>query len=635
MIQLFDNQNRKWSTQAVTDKMGRTYIRAYRNEWDKVKKQSKTAAKIMIGRLQKDGSITVSNGAVAETFHSIDTTDLYWKERQLLTKQEYLEEFGEVASNTTDISWSCDAIHVGSTWALSVIAQEEGVTQDLEKVFGKNLAQFLLAFSAYCLECQGTPAMSRFDNWVHANWFPDTAPLAGQRVSELLAGIDQTKIFEYFQLRYDRRYKANENGHLMLSFDSTSISTYSESIEDAAFGHAKQNPELKQINYMQVCDHETGDVVFASSYEGSVNDKAALPTIYEQMQSVGIDLKGNILVTDRGFQSIYNTLLQLQKDFKYIQFLSITEGATATALKRNSHALRAGMLVRHPDLGVNALTVKDHWSYLTDGGTKQKVDAWLHLYIDADLALQRTDRLTKKAYRVVDAMNKYEAQVQKAHEERRAKIEQVRKAKGDEVAKSLEETLKVKMPARPGLDQDFKDVARYIHENRRAKAGGLIWSVDAQKLKEFSELAGVQAIRTNAESDPYKALAAYRERNIIEEGFRQLKNEASDGRLMATETSYRGKLLCYTIAQSLRMMLFIRLDKSKKENPGLKLPGDSLLKTFDQLRNLQATKHKTTDAFIVKPVPKKNRDIYEALKISQPPSTFYRFSKCATRRAGG
>ncbi len=45
---------------------------------------------------------------------------------------------------------------------------------------------------------------------------------------------------------------------------------------------------------MVVCDHETGDVVYAYSYDGSINDKNILSSIYYQMQSVGIDLTNNI-----------------------------------------------------------------------------------------------------------------------------------------------------------------------------------------------------------------------------------------------------------------------------------------------------------------------------------------------------
>ena len=64
-----------------------------------------------------------------------------------------------------------------------------------------------------------------------------------------------------------------------------------------------------------------------------------------------------------------------------------------------------------------------------------------------------------------------------------------------------------------------------------------------------------RAIRSNVESAPSKALQIYRQREIIERGFDQLKNEVGSSRLDATEATYSGKLFIYTIAQALRMSM--------------------------------------------------------------------------------
>ena len=64
---------------------------------------------------------------------------------------------------------------------------------------------------------------------------------------------------------------------------------------------------------------------------------------------------------------------------------------------------------------------------------------------------------------------------------------------------------------------------------------------------------GCWAIRTNAIDDPFETNSIYRQRDIIEKGFNQLKNEVGGSRLEATESAYRGKLFIYTLAQSLRV----------------------------------------------------------------------------------
>ena len=83
---------------------------------------------------------------------------------------------------------------------------------------------------------------------------------------------------------------------------------------------------------MTVCDHATGDVVFAYSFDGSINDQTILPEIYLRMKFAGLDLTNNILVTDRGFQSIYNTQTAINLNLKYIQFLNLKEGAVKAHL---------------------------------------------------------------------------------------------------------------------------------------------------------------------------------------------------------------------------------------------------------------------------------------------------------------
>ena len=51
-----------------------------------------------------------------------------------------------------------------------------------------------------------------------------------------------------------------------------------------------------------------------------------------------------------------------------------------------------------------------------------------------------------------------------------------------------------------------------------------VWSIKFDELKEAVEFKGCQTIRRNAESNPFAAMKLYRQRQIIEQGFNQLKN---------------------------------------------------------------------------------------------------------------
>lgn len=128
-----------------------------------------------------------------------------------------------------------------------------------------------------------------------------------------------------------------------------------------------------------------------------------------------------------------------------------------------------------------------------------------------------------------------------------------------------------------------------------------------------------RAIRSNVESAPSKALQMYRQREIIERGFDQLKNEVGSSRLDATEATYSGKLFIYTIAQALRMSMLSTARKMSELNPSLKMPEESLRKLLGLLRSVQARKHRTADAFIVGAVAKRHRDLLDLLGIEKLP----------------
>ena len=51
-----DTPDIKWNYSSYTDKMGRTYIISYYNKWDPIKKQSRVAKRVHVGRLNASKS---------------------------------------------------------------------------------------------------------------------------------------------------------------------------------------------------------------------------------------------------------------------------------------------------------------------------------------------------------------------------------------------------------------------------------------------------------------------------------------------------------------------------------------------------------------------------------------------------
>lgn len=592
MTKISDSSGAKWALFATTDSSGRTYVRAYQNAWNAEKRRSFVKSRIQVGRLQPDGSVTLSE-RFTEKFPSFTDKTCFWGDHALLSEDEYRQQFAR-KSSLKDISWSNDVIRVGSTWAAWETAVKHGILDDLEVVFGTDVARKLLALAVYKFD--GGGAMMTFEDWLAQVWLPEISPMDGRRISELLANVSVPLIEDYYKRRYDRAAKRNKDG-MTLSFDSTSISTYSSSITDAAWGHAKQNPELRQVNYLVVCDHATGDVVYAFSYDGSVNDKTILTQVYFQMKNAGLDLEHNILVTDRGFQSIWNTQTAINMELKYIQFLSLNEGTVREALGRKMTALSDPTAHRDPEMRIAAMSVDDLWSQTTDAGSVT-IKGYLHLYRDTIAAQEEADELHRDILYAVKVKNEQET------------------AK-DGKAKRLDETL-------------WKRVKAFLYENKNAKDGEPVWSIREDALREAVRYMGCRAIRTNALANPFEAMQIYRQRNIIEQGFNQLKNEIGGSRLEATESTYRGKLFVFSLAQSIRMSMLCTASRTTKKNPKLKMPEESLRKLTVQLQGLQARKHRTTSAFIVGTVPKRYRDLLSLIGLTKLPKTLYRYASSRT-----
>lgn len=584
-----DNQGRKWSLIKITDKVGRQTIQAYRNQWIPGK-GSRVAQRLSVGRLNDDGSIKVVSGFLAQ-FPEFNGIELYWGHNELLNREEF-EEQCATREQTPDISWSEPIIHYGLTWVATQIAEQLGILEDLRAVFGKDNARDLLNLAIYKLDQAGSTSL--YEDWLSYNWLPQSKPIGSRRISELLAEVNDNNMEQYFALRHQRAKKrAKENNSAMtLSFDSTSISTYSETICEAAYGKAKQDPQLKQINLNLLCDHATGDALFASTEEGSVNDKTALSFVLSRMLAAGDDLKETILVTDRGYQSIYNTALELKLELKFIQGITTVEDCVKQAFKRRSKQLSDLIAFSDPDLQMNAFSEKESWSNDTLSGREiKKID--LHLYRNLERAVQEARRLKKNAMELVEMLN------ENKH-----------------------------------VNPDFyRANKKYVLKHRDQ------YALNISALSEAVELSGCFAIRSNCGLNAFEVLRIYRERNIIEQHFNQLKNWVDGDRLYATQSTYKGKILVFVIAEGLRMVMLNRIQKNvknqapkQKQEPKdsqladfLKLPYESLPKLLAGLKGLVAMKHCSTNAFTLKTMAKKKRDTLALLGVPLPPKVLYRF----------
>ncbi len=263
--------------------------------------------------------------------------------------------------------------------------------------------------------------MNGYEDWLPDNWLPVSAPLSSQRISELLAQVDHEDMVNYFRLRFDRskqnyqkwleeiKQKAQKQSSAMppstlqkmyMALDSTAISTFSMTIEDAAYGHAKQNPELKQINLTLAVDFLNGDVCYAREDEGSITDKSVYKSILAQMKSYGFDLDETVLVTDRGYSSLMNLQNLFNTDVSFVAGVPIVEKGLKDKFTKFREAL-CDLAFYNSEYDVYCRTIKEDWKQNTEAGSVNR-DCFVHLYRFPEIALSQQKQLLKKIDKVLD-----------------------------------------------------------------------------------------------------------------------------------------------------------------------------------------------------------------------------------------
>ena len=555
---------------------GHTYVEAYRNDWDPEKKRSRIAQRKYVGVLDTTtGRVRLGKKYLSEN-PQYEGKILYYEDKQLVerTPEEVQEELDKRVPSPLN-----DVVSYGASAACWLVAQQSGMLEDLKKTFGAEVGADLLRLAVYQYLDGGS--MDCFEQWASQHWLPKARTFSGQRISEMLSKITHQDITSYLKLRNHRcvehfnkvKTQAEElkkpgPRFRYLALDSTALSTYSVTISSAAYGYAKQNPELRQVNFTLGVDYLNGDVCYAYESEGSITDKSVYPHLMMDLHHNGYNLQDTVIVTDRGYQSIYNIQRLLDIEINYVCGVPLTEESVKQLFERYKSSLSNPAFL-NGRLKVAARTSKELWEKATDSGPLH-LSTSLHLYKYPELAAQQAISLHQKIEEVLEKKNSGE----KLH------------------------------------SADWSRVRNYIVENNKN-----VWVKNIKGLEEFLTRAGCFAIRTNCIEDPFECLAVYKQRQIVETAFRQMKVLNGNNRLRCTERTYVGKLLLFVIAQSLRMRMLYTV-KENEQRLDLDLPGDSLDKAMAMLKGIMAIRPPSKAVWAGRPISKKARDILELLGIN-------------------
>lgn len=467
----------------------------------------------------------------------------------------------------------CRMEELGEAYVLGVLARESGLEGALCGALGERDGLAVL-WVAMHQACTAEP------QYLADEWLDD------RRLPELLAEFDfssagLSRLSEAIgrsptcRNRFLKRWIAACGNPEAIILDTTSISSHSDRLETAEWGHNRDEEALPQVNFTLAVDAAPGHLPLAYRMNfGSIPDVATLAATSEFLREYGLERVS--YSTDKGFWSSANVAEMMVREMKFVMGVPQTNNPTRALVKKHRRKLDApkrsilynGHVVRHAQ---DKLTVE------MPDGTKAILDAFLFM------------EPTRTADRVA------------SFEQRTLELEQLA-AKAEFITRG---------GARQWLAENAKTYAPYFGITFDGKTFSIIRKTNAIARK--CNAAGVGVYATNRPGlDAASVLSIVRGRDAVEKVFDVIKNEDGQNRLHTGDpTRAEGRLFLAFIAAILHLLL----EKKMGDADLIKLR--SVAETLALLRKIKFARFESGRCRLLE-IPKRTRKLLEAIKIPLP-----------------
>ena len=472
---------------------GITYVYESVSYWDKEKKQERSK-RTLVGRLDPvSGEIVPTDG------------------RGKRRGQKVLEQpakQGPVPAVKTD------RLFFGATYLLDQIGKLSGVAEDLKTCFPNHYKQILSI--AYYLILEDQTPLFRFKKWGKLHRHPYGKEISSQRSSELFQSVTEESKMKFFRLQGKRRVEKE-----YWAYDSTSVSSYSESLRQVRYGKNKDGESLPQLNLALLFGEESGLPFYYRKLAGNVPD---VKTIRELLRDLDILGYSKIkLVMDRGYYSADNMNALFKAHLKFLC-------GSSTALSFAKQYIR--------EIGGK----KDHYTYY---------NSQLELYVFSKTIAWDYEQERPYKGDVIQGERRMYLHLYYNPE----KSADDGKAFNRRLDKLKEELLSGRRnPAHE------KDCQKYF-EIKETPKRGISLSVKQEAIDAASERYGFFVLVSNEVKDPVRAIQLYRMRDVVEKAFWNVKERLNLRRtLVSSESSLEGKFFVEFVA-----LIYLSYLKKKME----------------------------------------------------------------------
>jgi len=410
---------------------------------------------------------------------------------------------------------------IGAVHLLEDICNKLQVNKIIKATFPEHWE--LILSLAYFQAMEKKP-LSKIEHWTEVHSHPYGEFINHRRVSELLPLITEDKQLMFFKKWAELRMQEE-----CLAYDITSISSYSQLNNMVRLGYNRDEETLPQINLAMLFGEQSQLPVYYRTLPGSIRDVSTLK-YFLQMASF-LKLKHPHIVMDKGFFSHANIKDLLANKMHF----TVAVPFSCNFAKEEVAAIRD--------------TIKDHANFLQMKGQNMfchsRMTKWegkrvyVHVYYNAQVAAEEYDSFLTHLHLCKEELE--QGRPQEEHQ------------------------------------QDY-DLFFFVKET--PKRGRKV-TYNQQTIDAYREnTAGFLVLLSNVVKDSSYALQIYRDKDLVEKTFDDLKNTMDSKRLRVhLDESMKGRLFIQLIA-----LIFISyISKTAHDKDIFKLFG-SVSNILDELK---------------------------------------------------
>ncbi len=391
-------------------------------------------------------------------------------EGKLLPNKNYYSIYGETVE-LLDQADRSDYLSVGPQMIVETISRKIQLFDLLESVFGEDCNK-LLDVASYMI-MKETNAMQYFEDYGYGHSLLNKENFTDNTIGRLLDSL-KVKDIDLFIRSW---VKIHEKKDIYVSYDSTNMNCVAGDLELAEYGHAKDDPELPQVNVSLGYDQTDNVPLMYEVYPGSIIDNTECGKMVDRAKHYGCENIGFIL--DRGYFSIENIKYFERNGYDYILMAKGNSQFVKEAVEECIAALKNGTGHYIEEHELYGMTLEKR---LFEGRKE-----YVHVYYNGIEA-------EKEKIAIHNRLNKMDKALKEKVDAKLQRKEDV---------KSYENLYRIK----------FDDHGYFLTFQRKEN-----------KIKELLDKTGCFVIITSKKMRAEEALSIYRDRDAVEKIFRMEKS---------------------------------------------------------------------------------------------------------------